>query len=108
MKNLIVLILSLSFLPACMSVSSISTSQIPPATARKQKITSSASNFVFLIIPFGNSFVERAREDLERQCPDGAIQGIQTKHQNTDYFLGLAFTQELVMHGYCISPRKKG
>lgn len=108
MNKLLAIFFSFSFLPACMSVSSISTSQIPAAAGRKHKITSSASNFVFLAIPFGNSFVAKAREDLERQCPDGAIEGIQTKHQNTDYFLGLAVTQELVMHGYCSSTSKKG
>lgn len=108
MKTMILALLSLSFLPACVTVSSISTSQIPPAAARKQKVTSSASNLVVLLIPFGNSFVETAREDLERQCPSGAIEGIQTKHQNTNYFLGLAVAQEVVMQGYCINARKKG
>lgn len=108
MKALIPFTMILTLLPACMTVSSISTSQIPPAPARKQKVVSSASNFVFLAIPFGNSFVERAREDLERQCPDGAIEGIQTKHQDINYFLGLAGVQEVVMQGYCLGSRKKG
>ncbi|WP_141734672.1 hypothetical protein [Oligoflexus tunisiensis] len=108
MKSLVSLMICLTLLPGCMTVSSISTSQIPPAAARKQKVVSSASNFVFLLIPFGNSFVERAREDLERQCPRGAIEGMQTKHQDTNYFFGLASKQEVVMHGYCLSPRSKG
>jgi hypothetical protein len=108
MKSILSLLFCATLLPSCMTVSSISTSQIPPAAARKQKIVSSASNLVFLVIPFGNSFVERAREDLERQCPEGAIEGIQTKHQDTNYFLGLVTTQEVVMQGYCLSSRKKG
>lgn len=108
MKSLIPMMMILTLLPACMTVSSISTSQIPPAPARDQKVVSSASNFVFLAIPFGNSFVERAREDLERQCPNGAIEGIQTKHQDINYFLGLLATQEVVMQGYCLDSRKKG
>ncbi len=108
MKILIPSLMFLTLLPACMTVSSISTSQIPPASARQAKVVSSASNFVFLTIPFGNSFVERAREDLERQCPDGAIEGIQTKHQDINYFLGIATTQAVVMQGYCLSSRKKG
>jgi len=108
MKSLVGLIVCLSLLPACMTVSSISTSQIPPVAARKQKISSSASNLVLLAIPFGNSFVDRAREDLERQCSQGAIEGIQTKHQDINYFLGLATVQEVVMQGYCLSSRKKG
>jgi hypothetical protein len=91
-----------------MTVSSISTSQIPSTPARKHKVMSSASNLVLLTIPFGNSFVERAREDLERQCPEGAIEGIQTKHQDINYFLGLAGVQEVVMQGYCLGSRKKG
>jgi len=108
MKTFLLFLLSLGFLPACVTVASISTSQIPPAAARKEKVSASASNLVFLLIPFGNSFVERAREDLERQCPNGAIEGIQAKHQNTNYFLGLAVSQEVVMQGYCINTRKKG
>jgi curli biogenesis system outer membrane secretion channel CsgG len=108
MKAILLFLLCFSCLPACVTVSSISTSQIPPAAARKQKVAASASNLVVLLIPFGNSFVERAREDLERQCPNGAIEGIQAKHQNTNYFLGLAVAQEVVMQGYCINARKKG
>lgn len=108
MKSWILALACLSFLPGCITVESISTSQIPPAAARKQKVTSSASNFVFLLIPFGNSFVETAREDLERQCPEGAIEGVQTKHQNLNYFIGLVGFQEVVMHGYCVGSRKKG
>lgn len=108
MKKFVFILLSFGLLPACVTVSSISTSQIPPAAARKQKISSQASNLVLLMIPFGNSFVERAREDLERQCPNGAIEGIQAKHQNNNYFLGLAVAQEVVMQGYCINARKKG
>ncbi|MDQ3231807.1 MAG: hypothetical protein M3Q07_08310 [Pseudobdellovibrionaceae bacterium] len=108
MKFLIPALLGSTLLQGCMSVSSISISQIPAAAARKHKVISSASNLVLIAIPFGNSFVDRAREDLERQCPDGSIEGIQSKHQNTDYFLGLAVTQEVVMQGYCLSRRKKG
>jgi hypothetical protein len=108
MRSLIPCIMFLTVLPACMTVSSISTSQIPPAPARKQKVVSSASNFMFLLIPFGNSFVERARVELERQCPNGAIEGIQTKHQNINYFLGFASVQEVVMQGYCLASQKKG
>lgn len=108
MKSIFSFIFCLTLLPACMTVSSISTSQIPPAAARQHKVTSSASNLVFLLIPFGNSFVEKAREDLERQCPGGAIEGILAKHQNTDYFLSLVMMQEVEMEGYCLSSRKKG
>jgi curli biogenesis system outer membrane secretion channel CsgG len=107
MKSLIPMLLCLTMLPGCLTVASISTSQIPATAARKQKISSSASNVMILAIPFGNSFVERAREDLERQCPQGAIEGIQTKHQDTTYFPVVVTVQEVVMQGYCIS-RKKG
>jgi uncharacterized lipoprotein YajG len=108
MKSLVCLLMALTLLPGCVTVNSISTSQIPPAAARKQKVVSSASNLVLFFIPFGNSFVERAREDLERQCPKGAIEGLQTKHQDTNYFIGLVGIQEVVMQGYCLSPRSKG
>jgi FtsH-binding integral membrane protein len=93
---------------ACTTVASISTSQIPQASARHQKVSGSASNLVLLFIPFGNSFVDRAREEMESKCPKGSIEGVLTKHQDTDYFLRLVLIQEAVMEGYCLAPGKKG
>jgi hypothetical protein len=98
----------LCLLPGCMTVSSISSSQVPPVAERQHRIMSSESNLVLLAIPFGNSFVEEARSGLEAQCAQGQIEGILSKHQNTNYFLGLVSRQEVVMEGYCLSSKKKG
>lgn len=108
MKHFFILLSGLMLSGACSTVESISISQIPPESVRKQKISSSASNFVFLAIPFGNSFVAKAREDLERQCPGGAIEGILSKHQNTQFFPAIASKQSVIMEGYCITGLKKG
>ncbi len=106
MKKMLLLLSGLLFTGGCKTVESISISQIPPAAARKQKIVSSASDFVFFAIPFGNSFVARAREALEQQCPQGQIEGILAKHQNTNYFLGFAGNQGVIMEGYCLNGKK--
>ncbi len=108
MRNSLLLLSGLLLSGACRTVESVSISQIPPAALRKQKIVSSASNFVFLSIPFGNSFVERAREDLESQCPTGQIEGILAKHQRTTYFAAIAWNQGVIMEGYCLNGNKKG
>lgn len=106
MKVIILSLLAWGILNGCVTVESISTSQIPPQAARQSRITSSASNLVFLAIPFGNSFVDRARTELEAQCARGRIEGVLAKHQNTNYFLGLIGKQEVVMEGYCLSKKK--
>ncbi len=95
-------------LQGCMTVASISVSQIPVAAARKHKISASASNVTVLLIPFGSSFPERARGDLLSQCQGGKIEGLLSKHQVTDYFLGLFFVNEVVMEGYCLHNQAKG
>lgn len=107
MKSLIPC-LTATLLASCVSVQSVSISPIPPAEARKKLIKSSASNAIVFFIPFANSFIENAREDLEQQCPKGSIQGVLTKHQTTDYFLGLVYTKNIMMQGYCLASNDGG
>lgn len=101
MKAFFSCLICLTVFSACTTVSSVSTSQIPPIADRKQKIHSSASSLVILSIPFGNSFPDQARAELESQCPHGRIDGILSKQQSTSYFL--VATQELVLEGYCLA-----
>ncbi|MBF0441314.1 MAG: hypothetical protein HQK54_05365 [Oligoflexales bacterium] len=100
--------LLLIFLKGCMTVDSISVSQIPQQSERKGRISSHASRPVILLIPFGTSYVEQAQERLIAQCPHGAIEGVLAKYQTTNYFLGLIYLAEVEMEGYCIKDGKKG
>ncbi|MCX6132129.1 MAG: hypothetical protein NTX25_24115 [Proteobacteria bacterium] len=93
---------------ACTTVQSISISQIPSASTRNKRITSSASSPIIFAIPFGHSFVERARDDLISQCPNGQIDGVLSKHQSKDYFLSLVLVNEVVMEAYCHTSHREG
>lgn len=106
-RQLLGLILALTWI-SCTTVESISVSQIPAAPARKHKISAAASNPILLLIPFGSSFPERAREQLLAQCPAGKIEGLLAKHQMTNYFLSLVQVDEVLMEGYCIQTPSKG
>jgi hypothetical protein len=102
--------LALSFVAvlsaACTTVTSVSVSQIPEAGQRKNVVRSEASRPIILLIPFGSSFVEKARKDLLSRCPDGAIEGVVSKHEDTNYFLGLVQVASLTMRGYCVEKRR--
>jgi hypothetical protein len=91
----------------CMTVRSISANQVPPQSDRRQKISASDSGLVILLVPFGNSFVDSAKERLMTQCPGGSIEGLLTKFQAT--YVSLIFDRpEVTMEGYCVKAAKNG
>lgn len=108
MKKIFALAAGLTLLSACHTVESISISQLPEMAARKQKIASAASSLIILSIPFGSTFVAEAREGLLRQCPQGAIEGVLSKHETVSYFPGVAVEQRVSMEAYCINAKRKG
>jgi hypothetical protein len=90
-----------------MTVRSISANQVPTQSDRGQKISASDSGLVILLVPFGNSFVESAKERLMAQCPGGSIEGLLTKFQAT--YVSLIFEKpEVTMEGYCVKAPKNG
>lgn len=97
---------SLQFaLSGCMTVASISTGQIPIQAERRHKIRASDSTPIILGIPFGSTFVNQAREDFMAKCRGGAIEGVLTKFQSTNYpFVAVV---EVTMEGYCVKGPKK-
>lgn len=91
----------------CMTVRSISANQVPSQSDRRLKISASDSGLVILLVPFGTSFVDSAKERLMAQCPGGAIEGLLTKFQAT--YVPLLFDKpEVTMEGYCVNPQKNG
>lgn len=84
-------------LTGCVSLNSVSLTQVPKE--RSNQITSSADSWTFLGIAFNNDFVDEVTLDLKSQCPQGKLEGVLTKHQNTLYFL--VVKREVVATAYC-------
>jgi len=82
---------------ACVSLNSVSLTQIPEN--RDTTISATTDSWNLLGIAFSNDFVDEAIADLKSQCPGGKVEGILTKHQTTAYFL--VFKREVIATGYC-------
>jgi len=101
------LILSAMFMSSCVSLKSVSLTQIPKK--RKQIVFSETSKFIFFGLNFDNDFVDDITDDLKNQCEFGKISGILTKDELTDYFLHLVVKRQVSVTGYCVkSSRSKG
>ena len=96
-KKLLVSIVTCLSLSACVSLNSVSLTQIP--AERNSSITATSNSWNFLGIAFSNDFIDEAIMDLKRQCIGGKVEGILTKHQTTLYFL--VFKREVIATGYC-------
>lgn len=96
MKQLLLALVMLN-LVACVSLNSVSLTQIPQD--RSKQITAQSDSWTLLGIAFNNDFVDEVTLKLRSQCPDGKVQGVLTKHQNTLYFL--AMKREVIATAYC-------
>jgi hypothetical protein len=97
LKKLFVSIAICLSLSACVSLNSVSLTQIP--AERGNSITATSNSWNLLGIAFSNDFIDVAIMDLKRQCVGGKVEGILTKHQTTAYFL--VFKREVIATGYC-------
>jgi hypothetical protein len=89
-------------LAACTTVQSITVNQIPEKRFRRDVVKAHDWSPIILAIPFGSGFVDKASAQLARQCQRGAVEGVLTKFETTDYFLGLYAVQSIDMEGYCV------
>lgn len=107
-KILLILIIAGSFgsIIACQSVNSITVSQIPELSARKNPVEVSKNAVTILLIPFGISYIDEAKGALLSACPRGQIEGLMCKYQTTTYVPILVSTSEVVMKGYCVEGEK--
>jgi hypothetical protein len=96
-KHLILTTLIVLSLSACVSLNSISLTQVPEV--RDHQISAKSDSWTLLGIAFSNDFVDEAVIELKSKCVDGRIEGILTKHQTTFYFL--VFKREVVATGFC-------
>ena len=90
-------VLSISLLSGCVSLDSVSLTQLPEN--RERLVSASASDIVFLGFTTQNDFVDEAVENLKSKCRGGKLTGILTKHQTTAYVL--VFKREVIASGYC-------
>jgi hypothetical protein len=90
-------IIAISLLSGCVSLDSVSLTQLPEG--RDHLVTASASDILFLGFTTQNDFVDEAVESLKSKCRGGKLTGILTKHQTTSYVL--VFKREVIASGYC-------
>ena len=89
---------NLLILSGCVSLKSVSVTQVPKE--RSQPIQASGSAFNFLGFTFDIEFADAVAEDLKKQCVGGQVQGILTKYETTAYFL--VFKRTVTAQGYCV------
>lgn len=92
----------------CKTVESVSISQIPTASQRENKVRASANSPIIFLIPFGSSYIDEARASLLDKCERDEIEGLMSKFETTNYFLGLFVVQRVELEGYCIRRSKRG
>ena len=91
--------LALSILSGCVSLNSMSLTQIP--VKRTNKIEASASKTIFFFFSFDNEFIDSVVAKLKRQCRGGQVKGVLTKDEVTNYFLMFVHKREVTATGYC-------
>jgi hypothetical protein len=97
MIRLITSAIALLVLSGCVSLNSVSLTQIP--SEKGQLINAEAHDWVFLGFTTQNDFVDEAVNSLKQQCQNGKLTGVLTKHQTTAYVL--MFKREVIASGYC-------
>ncbi|MGB1092283.1 MAG: hypothetical protein ACPGYX_09170 [Oceanobacter sp.] len=82
----------------CTSLNSVSLTQVP--ADRSTPVSAEGNQYSLLGIAFTNSFVDRAHEDLQQQCPHGELKGVLTEYDSTLYLLIMRRTVKV--SGYCV------
>jgi hypothetical protein len=84
---------------SCVHVQSVSLTQIPEK--RTNKVSASTEKWIFFALNFDNDYVDKLAEDIKGKCSDGRVQGILTKDEVTNYFVGLVLKRTVTAMGYC-------
>ena len=93
--------LLLTFGAACTTVHSAYLSNLGHPEAGARPIEAEASKSVFLGLNFSNDYVFEARTRLYDQCPDGAVTGVLSTYESTNYLL--VVTHEVRVRGLCVA-----
>jgi hypothetical protein len=85
----------------CTHMHSVSTTSIP--VQRDKKVEAEGYRFLFLMMNFDNNYVDALPKKLAKQCPNGRVEGILTKHEVITYFPLIAHASRVTATGYCQS-----
>ncbi len=100
---IIAMIAVFSLITGCVSLDSVSVTQIP--VNRSQKVKAEAERFIVLGFNFDNDYVNAITNDLKNQCANGMVSGILTKTESIDYFLFLFWKKRVTASGYCVPSK---
>ncbi len=99
MKKIIAL-LSIVVLSSCAHVNSLSLTNMP--AQRDNQVNVESSKIVFFGVTFDTDYVEEIVDDLKEKCPSGKVQGILTKDETVNYFIGIVTKRVVKVSGYCV------
>ena len=85
---------------SCVHLNSVSLTQIPEK--RSHKVEAKTDKWIIFLLSFDNDYVDRLNADLKDQCQGGKVQGILTKDETANYFLGLVINRRVSAAGYCV------
>lgn len=83
----------------CTTLHSVSLTSVP--AQRSQKISAQREKFIIMGFNFENDYVADVAADLRRQCPQGFISGVLTKHETVNYFLYFFWKQRVTSEAFC-------
>lgn len=97
-KYIVPLVLGI-FMTSCVSLNSVSLTQIPKN--RSQQVSATASKMIIFGLSFNNDFVSNVSNELADKCKNGKVTGILTKDELVNYFLHIVVRRRVVANGYC-------
>lgn len=97
---LLSLVATVALAGGCTSLNTVSLTPIPKD--RSRPVSHQVHDWSFLGIKLSNRFIDGVPDELRRQCPDGTVSGILTKHENVLYVLVLK--RVVKVSGYCVRP----
>jgi hypothetical protein len=98
------LLLLSSLFVSCVSLDTVSLTQIPKT--RGKNVQAEVSRFIFLGFNFDNDYVDPLLDKLKDQCQGGRVQGILTKDETVNYFLMLLHTRRITAKGTCLASKE--
>ena len=99
LKLLVFFVLS-TMLVQCVSLNSVSMTQIPKE--RQKVVSASVSRNIFLFLNFDNDYVDELSGQLRVQCSGGVVSGILTKAESICYLpFCFIYQKKVTAKGYC-------
>ena len=93
-----ILFVLLFTLSSCVSLRTVSLTQIPKK--RSKKVSTQVEKWVFLAFNFDNDFVDDVAPKLADKCDNGQVKGILTKYEVANYVLFFKYT--IRAKGFCV------